>query len=265
MDTIKEYWHTWLWRDALTRLITINFLVWLACAVSQLFFNFDLSGIFELPARVSLSPINVLSMLTYMFVQTDFLHMFVNMMWLLLFGRLFTMTQSGERLAVLYIYGGLAGAVSFLIYHVHPYTIGASCSVLAVVGASALMLPKWRVNLMLLGRVEVIWLAVAAVVLFIITGGGSDQISAHTTGLAVGMIYALLLKRGIDITSPVVGLFRAIPIHIPIKATVKKRTMYKSDEEEFDSLLGKVSRSGYASLTAAERQRLFILSQKIKK
>lgn len=265
MDTIKEYWRTWLWRDALTRLITINFLVWLACAGSQLFFNFDLSGVFELPARVSLSPISVLSMLTYMFVQTDFLHMFVNMMWLLLFGRLFTMTQSGERLAVLYVYGGLAGAVSFLMYHVHPYTIGSSCSVLAVVGASALMLPKWRVNLMLFGRVEVIWLAVAAVVLFIIMGGGSDQISAHTAGLAVGIIYALLMKHGIDITSPVINIFRAIPIHRTYRATMKKSTRYKSEEEEFDSLLGKVSCSGYASLTAAERQRLFNLSQKIKK
>lgn len=266
MDTIRDYWRTWLWRDAVTRLITVNFLVWLASAVAELFFGFDLGRILALPYMLSLSPISGLSVLTYMFLQTDFLHMFVNMMWLLLFGRLFMQTQSGGRLIVIYIYGGLAGALSFLLYHVHPYMLGASCSVLAVVGASASILPKWRVNLMLFGRVEVIWLAVTAVVLFIIMSGGSDQMWAHTAGLAVGIIYALLRKQGIDITSPLLALGGFFQSHRTFKATTKGSAgRYRSEEEEFDQLLAKVSRSGYASLSAAERQRLFNLSQKIRK
>lgn len=265
MDTIKEYWHTWLWRDAVTKLITINFIVWLVAAVGEVFFNFDLSWILALPYRPHLSPISYLSIITYMFLQTDFLHMFVNMMWLLLFGRLFMQTQSGTRLAIIYVYGGLAGAISFMVYHVHPYMLGASCSVLAVVGASASMLPKWRVNLMLIGRVEVIWVAVAAVVLFIIMGGGPDQVSAHTAGLAVGIIYTLLRKYGIDITSPILRVVNNIDHTIRLKPTfphIKKR---RTEAEEFDDLLAKISRSGYPSLTSAERQRLFNLSQKIKK
>ncbi len=265
MDTIKDYWRTWLWRDAVTKLITVNFLVWLASALCELFFNYELIRVLALPYKLSLSPINALSMLTYMFLQTDFLHMFVNMMWLLLFGHLFMQTQSGTRLVAIYIYGGLAGAVSFLVYHVHPFMLGASCSVLAVVGASASMLPKWRVNLWLFGEVELIWVAVAAVVLFIVMGGGADQASAHTAGLAVGIIYTLLKKRGIDITSPVLALVDAVSSHRRYKATFDRPSKTRSEEEEFDALLAKVSRSGYASLSGAERQRLFILSQKIKK
>lgn len=265
MDTIKDYWRTWLWRDAVTKLITVNFLVWLACAVSELIFRFDLARILALPYHLNHSSISALSMITYMFLQTDFLHMFVNMMWLLLFGRLFMETQSGERLVVLYIYGGLAGAVSFLVYHAHPYMLGASCSVLAVVGASASLLPKFRVNLLLFGSVEVIWLAVAAVVLFIIMGGGADQASAHTAGLAVGIIYTLLKRNGTDITTPVISVYKAIASRKPLKATTGKKSWHRSEEEEFDDLLAKISRSGYSSLTPSERQRLFNLSQKIKK
>lgn len=266
MDTIKEYWHTWLWRDSVTKLITVNFLVWLLNAIAELFFGFDLARILALPSQLSLSPIGVLSTLTYMFLQTDFLHMFVNMMWLLLFGQIFMQTQSGARLIAIYIYGGLAGALSFIVYHVHPYMLGASCSVLAIVGASASLLPKWRVNLMIFGRVEVIWLAVAAVVLFIImSGGSSDQISAHTAGLAVGILYPILKKRDIDITHPFVALAKSISSHRIYKATPTPASKKRSEEEEFDGLLAKVSRSGYSSLTASERQRLFNLSQKIKK
>ncbi len=266
MDTIKEYWRTWLWRDAVTKLITINFMVWLINAIGELFFGFDLAGILALPYHLSLSPIKALSVFTYMFLQTDFLHMFVNMMWLLLFGQLFMQTQSGVRLVAIYIYGGLAGALSFMVYHVHPYMLGASCSVLATVGASALLLPKWRVNLMLFGRVEVIWLAAAAVVLFILmSGGSSDQISAHTAGLAVGLLYPVLKKRGIDITYPVVAIVQKISSNRIYKARLTTPSKKRSEEEEFDNLLAKVSRSGYSSLSSAERQRLFNLSQKIKK
>lgn len=265
MDTIKEYWRTWLWRDAVTRLITINFIVWLVSAVCEVFFNFNLAGILALPFSPHISPIRYLSVFTYMFLQTDFLHMFVNMMWLLLFGRLFMQAESGTRLVIIYVYGGLAGAISFLVYHVHPYMLGASCSVLAVVGASAMMLPKWRVDLMLLGRVEVIWIAVAAVVLFIIMGGGPDQASAHTAGLAVGIIYTLLRRYGIDITSPILRVAAACRHKAWLAPPQPRWKKHRSEAEEFDDLLGKVSRSGYQSLTAAERQRLFNLSQKIKK
>lgn len=266
MDTIKEYWHTWLWRDAVTKLITVNFLVWLVNAIAELLFGYDLAHVLALPFHLSLSPIGVLSIVTYMFLQTDFLHMLVNMMWLLLFGQLFMQTQSGTRLVAIYIYGGLAGALSFMVYHVHPYMLGASCSVLAIVGASACLLPKWRVNLMLFGRVEVIWLAVAAVVLFILmSGGSSDQISAHTAGLALGILYPLLKKHGIDITYPFVALSNYISTHRVYNATLGSASKKKSEEEEFDNLLAKVSRSGYSSLSSAERQRLFNLSQKIKK
>lgn len=265
MDTFKEYWRTWLWHDAVSKLITINFLVWLTSAICEMFFGFHIASILALPYSPNLSPISYFSLLTYMFLQTDFLHMLVNMMWLLLFGRLFMQAQSGTRLVIIYIYGGLAGAISFLVYHVHPYMLGASCSVLAVVGASAAMLPKWRVNLMLFGPVEVIWIAVAAVVLFIIMGGGPDQASAHTAGLTVGILYTLLRKKGIDITSPITSIITSWQSRRVFNAKPSQKSKYNNESDEFDALLEKVSRSGYKSLTSAERQRLFNLSQKIKK
>lgn len=265
MDTIKDYWRTWLWRDAVTKLITINFIVWLSAAVCDVFFNFDIAQIFALPSYPQFSPIGYLSVLTYMFLQTDFLHMFFNMMWLLLFGQLFMQAQSGLRLVIIYIYGGIAGAISFLLFHLHPYMLGASCSVLAIVGASSMMLPKWRVNLILLGSIEVIWIALAAVVIFIIMSSGPDQASAHTAGLAVGILFTILRKKGIDITSPVKKIIDAVKGARTLKASPTHKSKYRTEAEEFDALLEKISHSGYQSLTSSERQRLFNLSQKIKK
>lgn len=267
INDAKSYFKQWLWRDAITRLITVNFIMWVIVAAGALFSDSPgrWIGYFSVPPAEYLVPWRIYTVLTYMFVHYDFLHLFANMLWLMLFGRMFEIYQSGARLFALYIYGGLAGAGAFLICNVlgvtaHSGLLGASCSVLAIIGAVMIQSPSWRVNLLLLGQVKIIWVGLAAVLFFIVLAPTFDECAAHAAGLCTGALYALLRQRGLDMATPIVRLLsrRRQPRSGP-------ETRRGDDNEMLDALLAKVSRSGYASLTAHERQQLFEISMRIKK
>lgn len=265
MDDIKTYWHQWLWRDALTKLITINFMVWLLCAVLSLF-HLNITSYLVLLGSPEALLYRIWTPLTYMFAHNDFLHMFVNMLWLLLFGQIFMHMQGDRSLVLLYLYGGIAGAIAFMAFHTSMRLVGSSAAVFAIIGAVAMMYHRLRVNLLLFGEVKVVWIAVAAIILFTVTGS-IDQIVTHCAGLLIGVAYALLKQKGIDITNIGKTINKnpfSSKVRPPFRATGGYRT-YGTDEQELDSLLSKVSRSGYSSLSPSERQRLFELSQKLKR
>lgn len=221
-------------------------------------------GYFSVPPAEYLVPWRVYTVVTYMFVHHDFLHLFANMLWLMLFGRMFEITQTGLRLFALYIYGGIAGAAAFLLCNVfgvaaHSGLLGASCSVLAIIGAVMIQSPSFRVNLLFFGQVKIIWVAVAAVVFFIVLAPTIDECAAHAAGLCTGVVYGLLRCRGLDLASPIVRMMSP-------KRHVRAGSSARGDDaEELDALLAKVSRSGYSSLSPRERQQLFEISTRIKK
>lgn len=84
--------------------------------------------------------------------------------------------------------------------------MGASCAVFAIIGAVTAMYPRMKVNLLLFGETPLMILSAIAVVFFILLSTSVDSMVAHTAGLAVGVAYALLSKKGIDITHPVTAL-----------------------------------------------------------
>lgn len=274
-NDIKAYWRQWLWRDALTRVITINTLVWLLMAVLWFVMGESSRAVVWLavPRSLPVLATRPWTVLTYMWVHTDFLHMMVNMLWLMLFGRLFMQVQGGVRLVGLYIYGGLAGAAAFVALELlgvpaPQLMIGASCAVLAVAGAVGVLYPQWHVNLLIFGAVRIVWLVVAAAVFFVFITDGADETVAHGAGLLMGIVYGLCRKRGIDLTQPVAAVSHWLDsLSTPKLAVPRHRPgspLSRAEEDEMDRLLVKVGRSGYASLSSSERQRLFDLSQRSK-
>ena len=257
MATTKEYWRFWLWRDYSARIITINTALWIIIAAPMLFLPVSEQGwwvrLFALPSYPQELPYRFWTVVTYMFSQYDFLHLLVNMLWLMLFGRLLEMLLGHTKMLWLYIAGGIAGALAFVTANAisvgtSPFMIGASCAVISLVTCSAIMMPSFKVKLLLFGDVKIIWIAVSAIVLFVILEPSLYVSIAHCGGILAGAAYAL---------------WRRLPKRMPSKS--KPQTSYPSDEEQLDALLAKVGRSGYASLSTAEGQRLFDLSQKIKR
>ena len=229
--------------------------------------------------------------LSYMFSQIEPLHLIFNMLWLYWFGIVFQLMSTPKRMIGLYLLGGLGGAALYLLaVNTVPYfaghgglLIGSSASVIAIVTATAIMAPDYRMNLPFLGAVSLKWIAIVTIGidLLSVTGSNAGGHIAHLGGAAVGAIFALGLKRGHDITAPlnslidaIVNLFRRRPKVRPARfrasgAPSAPRPKAPSaasaaDQAELDNILDKIKKSGYSSLTADERARLFDVSRRIK-
>lgn len=229
--------------------------------------------------------------LSYMFSQIEPLHLIFNMLWLYWFGIVFQLMSTPKRMIGLYLLGGLGGAALYLLaVNTVPYfaghgglLIGSSASVIAIVTATAIMAPDYRMNLLFLGAVSLKWIAIVTIGidLLSVTGSNAGGHIAHLGGAAVGAIFALGLKRGHDITAPlnslidtIVNLFRRRPKVRPARfrasgAPSAPRPKAPSaasaaDQAELDNILDKIKKSGYSSLTADERARLFDVSRRIK-
>lgn len=229
--------------------------------------------------------------LSYMFSQIEPLHLIFNMLWLYWFGIVFQLLSTPKRMIGLYLLGGLGGAALYLLaVNTIPYfaghgglLIGSSASVIAIVTATAIMAPDYRMNLLFLGAVSLKWIAIVTIGidLLSVTGSNAGGHIAHLGGAAVGAIFALGLKRGHDITAPlnslidtIVNLFRRRLKVRPARfrasgAPSAPRPKAPSaasaaDQAELDNILDKIKKSGYSSLTADERARLFDVSRRIK-
>lgn len=229
--------------------------------------------------------------LSYMFSQIEPLHLIFNMLWLYWFGIVFQLLSTPKRMIGLYLLGGLGGAALYLLaVNTIPYfaghgglLIGSSASVIAIVTATAIMAPDYRMNLLFLGAVSLKWIAIVTIGidLLSVTGSNAGGHIAHLGGAAVGAIFALGLKRGHDITAPLNSLINAIVNLFSRRPKVRPARFRASgapsaprpkapsaasaaDQAELDKILDKIKKSGYSSLTADERARLFDVSRRIK-
>ena len=152
------------------QLIYINvgvFVVTTLVSVFLMLFNWDVTSwlsYLELPASLSQFLVQPWSLLTYMFLHAGALHLLFNMLWLYWFGQLFLAFFSARHFRGLYLLGGLCGGLLYMLaYNVFPYfspyihgsyLLGASASVLAIVVATAVREPEYRVNFMFIGAVR---------------------------------------------------------------------------------------------------------------
>lgn len=243
----------------------------------------------ELPSSPAVLLTRPWTIISYMFAQYDLLHIVFNMLWLYWFGTMFRMVGTSRQLLVLYLYGGIAGAVLFLAgYNVLPVfshtggsLIGSSASVIAIVTAVAILMPDFKMHLFLIGAVAVKWIAIATIVLVLIgvTGSNAGGEIAHIGGILMGALFATRLKKGQDITAPVSRVIDRACVHNMHPRNHKANTgstnrsantepatggLTAEERRELDAILDKIKKSGYSALTPAERDRLFNVSRKIK-
>lgn len=279
-------------KDILIQLIIINVSIFLLLAIITLVSKlFKLSPFYILDyIGVSSDPLSVIkrpwTLLTYMFVHVDFIHILLNMLFLYWFGQIFLNYFNAKNLGSLYVLGGLAGAVLYILaFNTVPYyidmgnvpMIGASASTTAIMFAAAFYNPKAEVNLFFVLRIKIIYIAIAIFIIdFISLGDDSNPGGhvAHIGGAILGYIYARQYLKGKDITRWVsriidwgANLFKPKPPKMKVKYK-RKETDYeynerrKNETEEIDRILDKIKASGYSSLTQNEKKRLFDAGKK---
>lgn len=285
--------------DISVRLIYINVAVFIGIELIKvilLLFNRMAAPLFDvlaLPASFSRFLYQPWSIVTYMFMHGGVMHILFNMLWLFWFGKLFLLFFSARHLRGVYLLGGLSGGLLYMLaYNIFPYfastvgyslLIGASASVLAIVAAVAYREPNYPIQLLLVGTVRLKYLALFVVVtdLLFITSGNAGGHIAHLGGALAGLWFAASLHKGTDMTAWInrgldvlasltrLGSSRRKPkmkIHYGGRADRMKDYDYnarkKADEERINSILEKVKKSGYESLSKEEKEDLFNASKR---
>lgn len=260
--------------------------------VGLLFNSYDHSWMewLELPAWLPQFILQPWSLVTYMFLHAGLFHLLFNMLWLYSFGQLFLMFFSARHFRGLYFLGGFCGGLLYMLsYNVFPYfspylygsfLLGASASVLAIVIATAVREPEYRVNLLLFGQVRLKYLALIMIVtdLLFITSNNAGGHIAHLGGALAGWWFASGLRKGTDVTKWINQAIDWLLGGWKVKRTPKKPKMKvhyggrasdyeynarkKEQNEEVDRILDKLKKSGYGSLTTEEKKRLFDASKR---
>ncbi|MCH7657547.1 MAG: rhomboid family intramembrane serine protease [Bacteroidetes bacterium] len=242
---------------------TMNLLKWLAVSA-------DLSEVIKRPWTV----------VTYMFLHENFIHILFNLLWFYWFGRIFLEYFEQKKLAGVYILGGLAGAVLYILsFNIFPVfgsilhnslALGASASVMAIVIAVSFYVPDHTVHMMFFGQIKIKYLAIAVFLLtsifdFSTNTGGKI---AHIGGALLGYLFTYQYRNGKDITRGVNRFTDAVVSYF--KPRKKMKVTYKrpktdmefnreraEKQKEIDGILDKISKGGYESLTKKEKEILF--------
>jgi len=277
--------------NILVKFILINLAVWIGIRIMDvIFYLFQVEWtqpmirLISVPAGLEQLLYHFWTPFTYMFVHFDFWHLLFNMVWLFLFGRIFLEFLSERQFLATYIFGGLSGAAVYILsYNIFPsfqddmgsIALGASASVTAIVIATAFYVPNYRVNLIFLGSIPILYIAIVPILLDIlaIKGDNSGGHLAHLGGAAWGLFYIYMLRKGKDYstffnkfprinfnsTGPRTKKTRFRNVYTNTKPVSDEQYNYKKtqDQARVDKILDKISKSGYDSLTKEEKELLF--------
>ncbi|MDB5242405.1 MAG: rhomboid family intrarane serine protease [Spirosoma sp.] len=237
------------------------------------------------------------TLITYFFTHDDIFHILYNMLFLYWFGKLIDEYLGNRRLVGLYMMGGIAGGLLFLLmYNTVPYfqglsdtgkMLGASAAAFSVAVGAATLLPNYTFHLLFFGPVRIKYIVFFFITFSIAKAVGGNNVGgelSHIGGALMGFFYVKLLQNGTDIGRPIYWLmeswssiFRPMPA---VKVSYRQRsnastqaspfasasgsssTLSTPDQDEVDMILDKISRSGYESLTREEKQKLFRASQR---
>lgn len=289
MNILSEIKSSFRHGSALTRLIYLNLAVFILIQLSLIFLH--LFGKAELldemilwlavPSDLQNLLLKPWTIIIYMFTHRDFLHILFNLLWLYWFGKIFLGYLTEKQLVSVYVLGGIAGAALYIVsYNLFPglqpaaansVALGASAAVMSIVIAIASLVPSYRIYVVFIGPVKIIWVALIGFALsslldFSVNTGGKI---AHIGGALFGYLFTLRLQKGHDITMWF-SRFTDMIVYYLKPGKRKLRVSHKKpkddyeynrlkfeNQKEIDRILDKISKSGYDSLSSAEKELLF--------
>ena len=244
------------WNNRLHQLVAINgllfvllFLPWIGSLAPWLALPWGWGALLQRPW----------ALVTYMFTHQSFWHLLWNMVMLVWAGRSLSDLLGTRIIYPMYLAGGLVGAVFFEVGMglmpwisggsnlAVPGLIGASASAMAFFWALVLLTPDQTLLLFGILPLRLRWLALGLALYDVIglTGANAGGHWAHIGGALAGILGLRYLQGQWGFAYW--GKARSRPV-----ATVRPRS--NDIQAETDRLLDKISRSGYASLKANEKE-----------
>ena len=210
------------------------------------------------------------SLITYGFLHGSFSHLFWNMIMLFYFGNILVNYFGDKRLLNVFFNGILFGGIIYIIsYNLFPVftgvsskMIGSSAGVMAILFYITSYNPNHTIRFFFV-NIKLLYIAVFLLLMDIIqipveNSGGHI---AHLGGALIGFLMFRSFK-GIDF----VDIYTNLITKKNNKKIKRNKTFSGSnfDQKKIDSILDKISESGYESLTKEEKNYLFKASNKKK-
>ena len=210
------------------------------------------------------------SLITYGFLHGSFSHLFWNMIMLFYFGNILVNYFGDKRLLNVFFNGILFGGIIYIIsYNLFPVftgvsskMIGSSAGVMAILFYITSYNPNHTIRFFFV-NIKLLYIAVFLLLMDIIqipvdNSGGHI---AHLGGALIGFLMFRSFK-GIDF----VDIYTNLSTRKNNKKIKRNKTFSRSnfDQKKIDSILDKISESGYESLTKEEKNYLFKASNKKK-
>lgn len=268
--------------NMITKIILLNVLIWAVMALIK--FPPATNGIYSaiveylsIPGEHIKLMTRPWTVLTHLFIHRGFWHLFWNMLMLYWFGRIVGDLIGDKHILPLYLLGGLAGAVAYVIaYMVIPltvgsYALGASAAVMAMVMASGRIAPEYEMRLILIGKVKLKFVVIVILLFDLIGAGGSNNTGghiAHLAGITMGWVFVGQLGVEKDysfrinnflqwfrslVTIKKNNSFRKSPLQVKYKSSKLSKKDNLVSEETVDVILDKIKNGGFNSLSKEER------------
>lgn len=260
-------------------------------------FIYENSALYPLDSAGVLPSFKIWQLITYQFLHGGFEHILMNMFVLWMFGAEVENMWGGKKFLIYYILSGIGAGiaqlfVSPLLGAIGP-TVGASGSIYGVTLAFAMIYPNRQIMIFpLFIPIKAKYLVIGYIAYDLIMGLTQDSNVAHFAHLGGALTGFLLVKFGDKIgifnlfdkfksrkaktesvrndyySNPVYTMNWSAPKDEPVKNSTPTITSLMINGEEItqitiDSILDKISASGYQNLTEREKKILFELSKKI--
>jgi membrane associated rhomboid family serine protease len=279
--------------NVVMKLIVINAILFIGVRLISFIMQVEpgtLTQWFVLPDDFSDFIVQPWAFFTYSFLHFGFFHILFNMLMLYWFGQIILNLFSAKRFLTIYLLGALFGGLLFVLgYNLFPvfansrgYLIGASGAVMAAMVFMATYAPNTEMRIFRF-TIKLWHIAVFFLLLDLVrmpSSGNAGGLLAHLGGSIFGFTYARQLLKGNDIgiwfeniMDWVANLFKTRKskpfkkVHRN-KATQSNTKRSKDNEsksdhqKKVDTILDKIGKSGYESLTKAEKDFLFKAGKK---
>jgi len=268
------------------KLIVINAILFLLVFLGSFFFSIPAGQLTDwllLPTDFISLLTQPWSLITYSFLHFGFWHVFWNMYILYWFGSYVINLFSSKRFLTIYLLGAAFGGLLYVVaYNLFPVfnghstkLIGASAAVRAIMIFIAVYTPNTIVRIFMF-KIKLWQIGLFVVLLDLISlpsSGNAGGLLAHLGGALFGYLYAVQLAKGNDIGKWFEDLINWFSNQFKprqkkpfrkVHRTTSKRSARSSKgkergahQDKIDAILDKIGKSGYESLTKAEKDFLF--------
>lgn len=285
MGTLDELKYKYNNLNAFGKLIVVNGIVFIILLLLRVFKLGFIESFLVLPADFLDFIFQPWSIITYGFVHGGPWHLIFNMLFLFYLSRVAVNLFRPKMVLNIYFLGIIVGGILFVsIASLWPTNFfgaggnlrGASAGVAALLVFVATYMPDSEIrpfNIFTIKWKYVALIFVSLDVIRMLLGLNSGGYVSHIGGYILGYYYAKKLLDGTDIGSGFerladrfMGMFKSKSnLKTVHKSSRKSKTVKKTkstsetfnNQKQIDAILDKISKSGYESLTAKEKEFLF--------